>query len=437
MGKKKRHSEKKPNLTTELDNDAFYKEGDKRRNIEPKKSLKLIAKTESQKELLKSIDNNLITIAVGSAGSGKTLLSVNRCLHYFIRGDYDKIIFTRPCIEANGENLGFLPGDLNEKISPYMMPIFDFMSDYLDQKQIESLIKDGSIRTLPLAYMRGCTFSNSFVILDECLTGEALIEGVVIENKRYKRVKLKSLIDNFKNNKNIKVLSYNEKNKDIEDKKVINIFENGEKQCLKIYLNNNRKTPLITTENHPFAIFKDGKIIWKEAIYLKEGDKIIRNCQNKNNSLLLDNEYYDILLGILLGDGSLSRNISKQNSYRIRKTHGLKQYEYMQFCMNMFNGKEKMDLISGYTKKPLCGFDSKSLEIDKDFINSLYKYNKKTISKNIKKYFTDRTLSLFYMDDGSIHINTNKEGFDGISFHTQGFNYQENLVLKEIMDEKY
>lgn len=96
-----------------------------------------------------------------------TLISVNRCLDEFIKGNYDKMIFTRPCIEANGENLGFLPGNLNEKIYPYMMPIFDFLGDYLDYKQIEMLIKENRIQTLPLAYMRGVTFRNAFVLADE------------------------------------------------------------------------------------------------------------------------------------------------------------------------------------------------------------------------------------------------------------------------------
>ena len=84
-----------------------------------------------------------------------------------MEGKYDKMIFTRPCVEANGENLGFLPGDLNEKIHPYMFPIFDFLSDHLSLKQIEWHIKAGSIMTLPLAFQRGVTFCNSFVLLDE------------------------------------------------------------------------------------------------------------------------------------------------------------------------------------------------------------------------------------------------------------------------------
>jgi phosphate starvation-inducible PhoH-like protein len=133
-----------------------------------KKKVTLSAKTENQKQLFKSIKHNVITIATGPPGTGKTLISVVSALKSLIDCKYGKIIFTRPCIEADGENLGFLPGDLNEKISPYMMPIFDFLSGYLDKVQIEKMILNGNIMTIPLAFMRGITFENSFVLLDEC-----------------------------------------------------------------------------------------------------------------------------------------------------------------------------------------------------------------------------------------------------------------------------
>lgn len=97
-----------------------------------------------------------------------TIISVVSALDSFFKHQYGKIIFSRPCVEAEGENLGFLPGDLNEKISPYMMPIFEFLGDYMEKSQIERMIFDGKIMTLPLAFLRGCTFRNAFVLLDEC-----------------------------------------------------------------------------------------------------------------------------------------------------------------------------------------------------------------------------------------------------------------------------
>ena len=132
-----------------------------------KQRVSVTARSEHQKELLKSIKENLVTIVSGPPGSGKTLLSVVSGLREFIMGKYKKMIFTRPCVEAVGENLGFLPGDLHEKIQPYMLPIFDFLSDYLTPKQIEGYLKSEEILTLPLAFQRGITFRNSFVLLDE------------------------------------------------------------------------------------------------------------------------------------------------------------------------------------------------------------------------------------------------------------------------------
>lgn len=167
MSKGKKLHDKKQKIVFDVQNSGIINENITWSNLKLKKPLELTAKTSNQKLLFKSIKENLITFAVGSAGSGKTLISVNRCLDEFIKGNYEKMIFTRPCIEANGENLGFLPGNLNEKIYPYMMPVFDFLGDYIDYKQIEMMIKEGYIQTLPLAYMRGCTFRNSFVIGDE------------------------------------------------------------------------------------------------------------------------------------------------------------------------------------------------------------------------------------------------------------------------------
>lgn len=140
---------------------------DEERKFYTKCPIIITAKSENQKLLLRSIKENLITIVAGPAGSGKTMLSVVSGLREFAMGHYKKMIFTRPCVEANGENLGFLPGDLNEKIYPYMYPIFDFLSDYLTPQKIEYYVKTEEFVTLPLAFMRGVTFRNAFVILDE------------------------------------------------------------------------------------------------------------------------------------------------------------------------------------------------------------------------------------------------------------------------------
>ena len=134
---------------------------------EKKYEIILTAMNDEQKQLIKEINKNLITFVTGKPGTGKTFISTILGLIGLLENKYKKLILTRPCVEAFGESLGFLPGNYNEKIGPYMIPIFDAISEYIPQKDLEKLVLDKRIITLPLAYHRGCTFSNSFVIADE------------------------------------------------------------------------------------------------------------------------------------------------------------------------------------------------------------------------------------------------------------------------------
>jgi phosphate starvation-inducible PhoH-like protein len=117
---------------------------------------------------LRAIANpeNSIVFIDGIAGTGKTYISASWGLEHLLKGKFDKMVITRPYVEA-GESLGFLPGDFDTKIAPFMIPIFDVMGDHLTKDDVDSLFKSGKIVTLPLAYMRGVTFKNSFVLLDE------------------------------------------------------------------------------------------------------------------------------------------------------------------------------------------------------------------------------------------------------------------------------
>ena len=131
------------------------------------KTFVLSAKNDSQKDVIRTIKSKEISIIYGPPGCGKTHIPVVYALQELARKKYDRIILTRPCVEAYGENLGFLPGDFNEKISPYMLPIFDILGRLLDKKVIQNLVNENKILTLPLAFQRGITFSDAFVIADE------------------------------------------------------------------------------------------------------------------------------------------------------------------------------------------------------------------------------------------------------------------------------
>lgn len=123
-------------------------------------------KTLGQKEYVDAIKKNCIVFGVGPAGTGKTYLAVALAVCALKNKEIDKIILTRPAVEA-GEKLGFLPGDLNEKVDPYLRPLFDALQEMMGEDSYLRHIERGSIEIAPLAYMRGRTLSNSFIILDE------------------------------------------------------------------------------------------------------------------------------------------------------------------------------------------------------------------------------------------------------------------------------
>jgi len=120
----------------------------------------------SQQNYVKAIGKNDILISIGPAGTGKTYLAMAMAMAAFSKGEVKKIILTRPAVEA-GEALGFLPGDLSEKINPYLRPLYDALYDMMDFEKAKALIEQETIEIAPLAFMRGRTLNNAFIILDE------------------------------------------------------------------------------------------------------------------------------------------------------------------------------------------------------------------------------------------------------------------------------
>ncbi|MBN2636975.1 MAG: PhoH family protein [Prolixibacteraceae bacterium] len=124
------------------------------------------ARTPNQRKLFEESENNDLIFAIGPAGTGKTYTAIALAVRALKNKEIRKIILSRPAVEA-GENLGFLPGDLKEKIDPYLQPLYDALQDMIPPKKLEEYMKDGTIQIAPLAFMRGRTLSNAFVILDE------------------------------------------------------------------------------------------------------------------------------------------------------------------------------------------------------------------------------------------------------------------------------
>ena len=135
-------------------------------NILSNRGRSIRPKTANQKHYVDAIDENTITFGIGPAGTGKTYLAMAKAVAALQSKEVNRIILTRPAVEA-GEHLGFLPGTLSEKIDPYLRPLFDALHDMIDQDSIPRLMQTGVIEVAPLAYMRGRTLNDAFIILDE------------------------------------------------------------------------------------------------------------------------------------------------------------------------------------------------------------------------------------------------------------------------------
>ena len=130
------------------------------------KNKKIYARSKNQEKFVDAINNNDLVFGVGPAGTGKTYLAVAAAVQSLINNQISRIILSRPAVEA-GERLGFLPGDLKEKIDPYLRPLYDALNDLMPKKILESNMDNGIIEIAPLAFMRGRTLENAFIILDE------------------------------------------------------------------------------------------------------------------------------------------------------------------------------------------------------------------------------------------------------------------------------
>jgi len=139
-------------------NDAEVTVKTKRKTISPRSTM--------QAEYLRTMDEVSLVFGEGPAGTGKTYLAVAKAVERLIQGKVERIILSRPAVEA-GEQLGFLPGDMREKVDPYLRPLYDALHDMLPEQQVEKRLENGEIEVAPLAFMRGRTLSNAFVILDE------------------------------------------------------------------------------------------------------------------------------------------------------------------------------------------------------------------------------------------------------------------------------
>jgi phosphate starvation-inducible PhoH-like protein len=124
------------------------------------------AKSDGQQQLISAIESRNLVLALGPAGTGKTYLAIAKAVEALEAGRVGRIVLSRPAVEA-GESIGFLPGDMEDKLAPYLRPLYDALSDRLSMKRVRALIQEGLIEIAPVGYMRGRTLNNAFVVIDE------------------------------------------------------------------------------------------------------------------------------------------------------------------------------------------------------------------------------------------------------------------------------
>ena len=135
---------------------------------------KVRPRTDNQRVLMEAIETKPLTVALGPAGTGKTYLAIAAAVEALDAGTVSRIVLSRPAVEA-GENLGFLPGDMREKLDPYLRPLWDALNDRMGPKRLSQHLDDGTIEIAPVAFMRGRTLNNAFVLIDEaqnCTSGQ-------------------------------------------------------------------------------------------------------------------------------------------------------------------------------------------------------------------------------------------------------------------------
>ncbi|XAT62660.1 AAA family ATPase [Rhodobacteraceae bacterium Araon29] len=158
MGSASEHSKAIEKRRTDMSFSDRVEIKTRKKSVEPR--------TEAQKAYVRAMLSHELAFGIGPAGTGKTYLAVAVAVSKFIAGEVDRIVLSRPAVEA-GEKLGYLPGDMKDKVDPYMQPLYDALNDFLPGKQLAKLIEEKRIEIAPLAFMRGRTLSHAFVVLDE------------------------------------------------------------------------------------------------------------------------------------------------------------------------------------------------------------------------------------------------------------------------------
>ena len=336
------------------------------------KHFNLTDKQKSLVEIALKKDTKIVFIN-GVSGSSKTFLSVYCSLHMLNMNPKYEIKYIRTIAESGERALGALPGTVDEKFNPFMMPLYDKLDELLPIAQSKYLEDQGYIEALPVNFLRGATWNDKIVIADECFE-----DSVVLETDKGQKT-LKTIL---KNPSLYKVLSFDENEMKFVFNKVLNTFNKGEQYISEIVLDGRSK--IRSTKNHRY-LTNHG---WKKLEDLKIGDAIISSCKNNHAKRALNNDQKDLIFGSILGDGSIYMHT--KNSARLTCIHGIKQENYAAFKAKMFDKDLSHVKENGFSKKPAVRFSTKSFYFPID--GCLYDYAINNL--NLK------SLAIAWQDDG-------------------------------------
>jgi PhoH-like ATPase len=372
--------------------------------IQPQKAWGLNTRNKEQQfavNLLLDVKVPLVTL-IGMAGTGKSLMAVASALEMVIeKKQYSKIIIYRP-IQPVGNDIGYLPGSMEEKLGPWMGAMMDSFEVCFDNKSSHTMFEQycakGIIEMNAITYIRGRSIPNAYIIVDECFPYE---QNIATETGK---TRIGILYDMWKDGKELPLVkSFNTETNEFEFSKITHAWNRGEKDLVKLTCGNRE---IKCTENHKF-LTENG---WKEASRLEVGE-LIKTSEPGDHQILhsLNEDQEQIMIGSFLGDGSVSNH--GKSRFRLRVVHGIDQSAYCGWKADMFNSKIDYIERNGYSKKPAVRFASKIFGMNKEFPKV-----KSTCPQWVLDKMDARGLAIWFMDDGNAYTHKNGARISTCSF---------------------
>ena len=349
--------------------------------------------TDKQKELLKLINSKecKMIFVEGPAGTSKSFCALLAGLQLLSDKKVSDILYLRSIVEASENKIGFLPGDENSKCSPYLQVLMEKLDELLMKSEADMLIKEERIQGHPINFIRGASWNNKVIIADECIYGEHFLQTST------GKIKLKSLFNKFKNNKEMPLLNtYNETTKSFEYKPILNVVNKGHQPIVELIMGNRT---IKCTSDHKFLT----EAGWVDANMLSTYNPIIANNEPKMQTLdVMNDDQFQIFLGSYLGDGHVQK--VGENRFRLQVLHGAKQRDYCKWKADLFHSELTFVEKNGYAQTPAFKFLTKCFSLPFDIGTG----KKQHCNPELLRRLDARGIAAWYMDDGNLNKAHNR-----------------------------